>query len=334
MVLGWMRDGSGWAMRCGRLAGTLTACVVVMALGAAPAAFASQPLGHGPPGGRGGGGGTAVTAFAGNDVSWPQCGKVLPSAPAFGIVGINGGLANDLSACFGPSSSYPSYTQSELYWAVSRSTSTTSEPKASLYVNTADPGNIYNGKPIADWPTSGSTPAYGTCTTTTVSSRGKTYTVGTNSPACAWVYGYDKATQDLRWLTAAAQAISAQESTFVVPATASSYPWWLDIETGNTWQSGSAGVAMNVADLQGVVAALHGAGVSVGAVGVYSTSSQWGQIAGTTTASSGSLFGLPDWVPGATTESGAVANCALSSFTGGSIQLAQWTGTFDNDHVC
>ena len=94
----------------------------------------------------------AGTTRVGNDVSYPQCGKTFPKAPAFGIVGVNGGLANDLNSCFGPSSAYPGYKQTELYWALSASTGTSSLPKAALYVNTADPGNMYQGKPIADWP--------------------------------------------------------------------------------------------------------------------------------------------------------------------------------------
>jgi hypothetical protein len=78
-------------------------------------------------------------------------------------------------------------------------------------------------------------------------------------------------------------------------------PWWLDVETGNTWQSGSAGQAMNVADLQGMVYALQSAGAST--TGVYSTSYQWGQIIGK--APLETLSGIPDWIPGARTLSGA-----------------------------
>ncbi|MGC8474687.1 MAG: hypothetical protein ACP5PW_09825, partial [Candidatus Dormibacteria bacterium] len=223
------------------------------------------------PGGHGGGGGAATTT--GNDVSYPQCGSALPSAPAFAIVGLTGGLADDLNPCFGPSSSYPSYTQSELYWAASAATGVTvGQPKVSLYVNTADPGNVYNGTVITDWPTSGSTP-YGSCSTTTVTLSSGPRTVGANSDACAWQYGYNKATQDAAWLTAAATAISAQESLVSVSGSASSYPWWLDVETANTWQSNTA---MNVADLQGMVAGLDAAGPTT--VGAYSTASQWDTI--------------------------------------------------------
>jgi hypothetical protein len=275
----------------------------------------------------------AATSSTGNDVSYPQCGKTLPANHAFGIVGVNGGLANDLNPCLGPSAAYPSYQQSELYWAVATSNGTTKQPKASLYLNTGDPGNIYNGKPIADWPTSGTTP-YGTCATTTVTTSSGTYTVGRNSPACAWQYGHDRAAQDVSWLAGAASAIAAQSPPVSVSGAPSGYPWWLDVETANSWQSGPSGQAMNVADLQGMIAALTAAGATK--VGAYSTSLQWSQVTGgTSTSAAGSLFGIPDWIPGARGLPGATANCRLASFTSGAVTVTQWTArSADYDHAC
>ncbi|HLI45279.1 MAG TPA: hypothetical protein VKU92_12535 [Acidimicrobiales bacterium] len=301
------------------LHGVIVASLVVG--GAAPA-LAATSRGHG--GGSGGGRATPT----GNDVSYPQCGTSLPAAPAFGIVGLTGGLANDLNPCFGPSSSYPSYDQSELYWAAASSTGGASQPKASLYVNTADPGNVYDGTAISDWPDSGSTP-YGSCTTTTVTLTSGTDTVGADSPACAWQYGYDNATEDVSWLEAAASAIDGQAPPVTVAGTASSYPWWLDVETANTWQSDTT---MNVADLEGMIAALRAAGAT--AVGAYSTSSQWDTITGGTSSASGSLYGMPDWIPGARNLSGAQANCGQASFTGGTVTLTQWFSHPDGDYAC
>ncbi|MHB1592626.1 MAG: hypothetical protein ACYCO9_11350 [Streptosporangiaceae bacterium] len=275
--------------------------------------------------------GSASTS--GNDVSYPQCGKILPGGQAFGIVGLNGGLANDLNPCLGPSSTYPA-TSTELYWAVASSTgAVAAQPKASLYLNTADPGDVYNGSPISDWPTSGTTP-YGSCTTTTVTTSSGSYTVGQNSPACAWQYGYDKASMDVSWLASAASAIDAQGPPAVtVPGTASAYPWWLDVETANTWQTGTYGQAMNVADVEGMVAALRSAGATT--IGVYSTSAQWSQITGSAISSTSSLNGLPDWIPGARTSSAATSNCGQTSFTGGTITLTQWISrSVDYDHFC
>jgi hypothetical protein len=299
-----------------------TTGVVLVLLGLFPAAAEAK----GKPGPGGGGGGSTTTGF---DVSYPQCGTNLPTPTAFGIVGVNGGLANDLNPCLGPSSSYPRYTQSELYWALTASVGGTSQPKASLYVNTADPGNMYNGGPIADWPMSGTTP-YGSCTTTTVRARGRTYVVGADSDACAWQYGDNRAAQDVSWLKSAADAINGQESTTAVPDTAGSYSWWLDVETANSWQTDTT---MNVADLQGMIAAFKAAGVTT--VGAYSSSAQWDSITGgTSTTAAGSLYGIPDWIPGASSLSAAESNCSLPSFTGGSVAVTQWTGNVDNDYAC
>ena len=121
----------------------------------------------------------------------------------------------------------------------------------------------------------------------------------------------------------------------------STYWWWLDVETANTWETGS-GLANNVADLAGMVAAFRNtveitpSGVLLGgkAVGIYSTSYQWGQI---TSSSAGysDLIGLPDWIPGARTLSGAQANCSLSGFTTAKPTATQWFGRpYDGDFAC
>jgi len=114
-----------------------------------------------------------------------------------------------------------------------------------------------------------------------------------------------------------------------VPDTAGSYPWWLDVETANTWQSDTT---MNVADLQGMIGAFQAAGVTT--VGAYSTSSQWDSVTGGTSSTSGSLYGITNWIPGATTLSEAQSNCSQPSFTGGSVAITQWSGTPDNDYAC
>lgn len=304
----------------------LAAVVGALVAASGPAFAAKKTTGHS--GGHGGNGGTSASAV-GNDVSYPQCGTTLPASPAFGVVGLNGGLANDLNPCLGPD---PSSTASELYWAVTAATgAAAAQPKASLYLNTADPGNVYNGSPISDWPTSGSTPD-GACVTTTVTLSSGAYQLGRNSPACAWQYGYNKATTDVTWLSGAAAAINKQVGSSVVPAAASAYPWWLDVETVNTWQTGAAGQAMNVADLQGMIAALRTAGAT--SVGAYSTASQWDQVTGTG-ATAGSLGGIPDWIPGAKRLAAAESNCADVSFTGGKVTLTQYSGhPDDNDYAC
>ncbi len=316
--------------RCRAQRGAVRAAIPMLAAALAVAAGAGPALAKPPKsgGGGGGGGGGGSSTPTGYDVSYPQCGKTLPSGAAFAIVGVNDGLANNLNPCLGPSSSYASFTQSELYWAVASSVGGTTQPHASLYVNTADPGNAYNGSPISDWPSSGSTP-YGACTTTLVNlSTGPTY-LGANSDACAWQYGDNMAAADASRLQSAAVAINGQAPPTLVPTTPAGYPWWLDVETGNTWQSDTT---MNVADLQGMIAGLQAAGAMT--VGAYSTSSQWKTITGGTTSASGSLYGIPVWIPGARTLSGAKSNCQQTSFTGGRVTLTQWFSQLDGDYAC
>jgi hypothetical protein len=220
----------------------------------------------------------------GNDVSYPQCGKTLPSRQAFGIVGVNHGLANTTNPCLA----------AEIAWAQT-SSGTTSQPKASLYVNTANPGNLG----VADWPTNNIDPVtgnpvtdpYGTC-------------AGGDNQACAWQYGWNIADLD------------AQSRGVSNPG---SYRWWLDVETVNSWESSTQN---NRADLEGMVAYLQGIG---SAAGIYSTSRQWAQIAGTVPATS-PLYPLTNWIPGARTLSQAKTNCSSAPLTGGGIiTITQWT---------
>lgn len=270
----------------------------LLAAGAAGTALLGAPLPAMAAQRHHGGGGGGVTGPYGNDISWPQCGSTFPTGQAFAVVGINDGLANNLNPCLGPD---PSTSRSELYWAATTSSGGTAQPKASVYVNTADPGSTYNGNPIADWPKSG-TNTYGTCN-------------GTNSNPCAWEYGYNKASQDVTWLENAA-------SNTGVSTSPSSYNWWLDVETSNTWESNTQ---MNVAVLQGMVAALPNAGV-------YSTQSQWAAIAG---GDQTDFSSLADWVAGASSQSSAVSNCQLTGFTGGKVTIAQWvSGSLDYDLAC
>lgn len=136
--------------------------------------------------------------LVGYDVSWPQCGETLPPGPAFAIVGVTGGLANNFNPCF----------SDQLGWAQT-STGGTGQPRVALYVNTANPGLLSTA-----WPTSDTyagttiTNPYGTC-------------AGANDAACAYVYGWAKAL-DAVYLRG---VVNPQQ-----------YLWWLDVETENTWQ--------------------------------------------------------------------------------------------------
>lgn len=237
-------------------------------------------------------GGVAQAASStpqGNDVSYPQCGKTLPSGQAFGIVGVNDGLATTTNPCL----------STELTWAA-QSTGATAEPKVQLYVNTANPGGLNT----PSWPTSGSSTKYGTCD-------------GSNSPACAYLYGQNRAQDDAQ--------------TRGVPSPAG-YLWWLDVETANTWDSTVGGTARNVADLEGMTDYFQGIGARVG---LYSTAAQWSQIVGSSVSPTSTLNGLSNWRPGASGLPGAKANCALTPLTrGGTVTVTQYTKNFNYDYAC
>lgn len=238
----------------------------------------------------------------GNDISWPQCNKALPTGQAFGIVGVTGGLANNTNPCL----------SDQLGWAAD-SSGQTNQPKVALYVNTANPGhagswwpssNTYLGVKVAN--------PYGTCASD-----------GPVNPACSYMYGYAKAYDDARRGVAN-------------PGT---YFWWLDVETGNSWQSDTA---LNRATLEGMAdyfqAITDGhtdADGKKAGVGIYSTKSQWGAIAGTVSSSS-SLAGLPSWLAGARTLRGAKSNCSVSGLTPGSrVTVTQYVSSgLDYDYSC
>ena len=229
----------------------------------------------------------------GIDVSWPQCGKTLPKQPAFAVVGVNNGLANTTNPCLA----------TELAWAsTAKDPAVTSQPRVALYVNTANPGlqgswwptsNTYMGAQVAN--------PYGDC-------------ASKDFKACSYMYGYAKAYDD------------AQLRGVSNPA---SYLWWLDVETGNTWQ---ADKAANIADLEGMSAYF----TSIGArVGIYSTGSQWGQIAGSVPAGS-PLAGAPSWLAGARSLTTATSGCTLPGLTPGSrVSMTQYvSGGLDYDVSC
>jgi hypothetical protein len=156
----------------------------------------------------------AAASGAGNDISWPQCGKSLPTGQAFGIVGVNNGRANTTNPCLA----------TELSWA-GNSKGTTLQPKTALYVNTANPGTAGSW-----WPSSN------TYAGTTVSNPYGDCTANSVGTACSFMYGWAKAYDD-----ANIRGISN-------PA---AYTWWLDVETGNTW---SGDTSANRADLEGMAA--------------------------------------------------------------------------------
>lgn len=259
------------------------------------------------------GGGKTKTPI-GYDVSWPQCGSRLPTDHAFGIVGVNGGKATTLNPCLGE----------QLVWAHSAS-GLTSQPKAQLYVNTANPGEVRDI--ITTWPSSTTdvNPYGSDCTP--LDTNG-TYVYGANNLSCSWQYGWDRAVTDVQeFFIPTAQAAGVDYNPL-------NYVWWLDVETMNTWQSGSAeALARNVAALEGMTAYFESLGAKVG---IYSTNYQWGLIVGDQVSATSNLNGLDSWLAGASSLRGAQANCSNPPLTAGStVTLAQYVSkNLDHNYSC
>ncbi|RJT81826.1 hypothetical protein D6T63_03430 [Arthrobacter cheniae] len=282
--------------------GMKTACTFLALLGLTVTGMA--PVAAAPASG--------TTDLVGNDVSWPQCGKTLPSSTAFAIVGVNGGLANNTNPCL----------SAQLAWAegATETSGVTAQPKVALYVNTANPGHAGSWWPSSNIIDDGKviTNPYGACAPAEV---------GQPAPvnrACSYMYGYVRAYQD-----ATSRGV----------ANPGPYFWWLDVETGNSWQTGTSsnpnldGPSLNRANLEGMVAYFES--ITDSRVGIYSTGYQWGTIAGTVPSSS-SLMGLPSWLAGSRTLRGAKSSCSLPGLTPGSrVSVTQYVSAgLDYNYSC
>ncbi len=237
----------------------------------------------------------------GYDVSHPQCDEDLPRERAFAVVGVNGGLSTRANPCL----------QEQLTWAWESSGEVDGQPRAQLYLNTANPGQLLDE--ITTWPRSGATP-YGECD-------------GGNSTACSWQYGWERAQNSvLSFFTPAARAAR-------VDSQPSRYVWWLDVETMNTWQYGSDDAAdRNRATLEGMAAYLLSRGAEVG---VYSTGRQWGQIVGEVDDDS-VLAGLDSWLAGSVSAEQAADACSDDPLVAdGDVALTQYVrDDWDRNVAC
>jgi hypothetical protein len=232
----------------------------------------------------------------GYDVSYPQCSGAYPSAPLFGLVGVNGGLANDANRC----------VSGELHWA--RDTPGQKRPKQpplSLYIDTGNPG----GHHPADWPRGGTAPAYGSCN-------------GLLTDACSFLYGEQRAAQSYD-LVAASDSVSARAA-----------PWWLDVELTASWagtyQLNIAALHGFIAGLRKA-----GAAGPIGIYSTSAQWKDITGLTGHTTpkAFNGRL---PGWVAGTeATLAQARQNCSSGGFTGVVPTLAQYRiGPLDADLRC
>lgn len=233
----------------------------------------------------------------GFDISFPQCTESLPPSPGFGIVGVNGGTTFSANPCLAR----------ELTWAQGAVNAT-----PAFYANTENPGPAN----ASDWPTNQQTPRE--CS-------------GANSVACSYDYGWNAAR------LAFANAVNAESADGASSPTAAAVaaPWWLDVETGNKWETleygrSSATGAYDEASIEGMIDSFENIGIA--SVGVYSTSQQWKVI----TVSTASTFpSVPVWIPGFGSLATAEVGCDLASFTGGRVALIQYGSLgYDGDYAC
>ena len=251
---------------------------------------------------------TPTVEMVGYDVSYPQCGKSLPTDHYFGIVGINGGNAATANSCLAD----------QLVWA-NKAKAGSNQSKYQAYVNTANPGEVINQ--ITTWPktsadSNGNTPVnpYGACN-------------GVNDKACSWLYGWNRSIYTEGVFKAAANSKGLTSNT-------SDYVWWLDVETMNTWQTGSSeALSRNTAAIEGFGAYYQSKNAKIG---LYSTAVQWTQITGGNISATSNLRGLPNWRPSGSNLANAKSNCSVAPLTsGGFISLTQYVvKNLDNNHSC
>lgn len=268
------------------------------------AVFLVSPVLAAKPSGAGGGG--KVKEPLGMDISYPQCDRRVPTDQAFGIVGVNGGNAASQNPCLAE----------QLVWASKSSGAVASQEIIQLYVNTANPGQVKE-QMTSKWPDANTAPVenpYGICT-------------GANDQACSWQYGWDRGQY-------AADYFVAQATIAGIDANVSTYKWWLDVETMNTWQTGSdEALANNTAALEGWVDFFT---YNTTRVGLYSTASQWNQIVGSTVSATSNLNGLDNWRPGGASLATAKQACTAAPLTmGGVVVLTQFVSkNLDYDYSC
>ena len=176
---------------------------------------------------------------------------------------------------------------------------------AQLYMNTANPETA-----SSNWAArAGSGPR--PCTSANLADS--------SHVGCAYNYGWNSARDALARARAAIGAAGARNA------------WWLDVETGNSWNGRGAA---NAQDIQGSVDYLRGARVS--GIGFYSTPYQWGIITGGWHPAVGSAGSPAVWIAGAGSAGQARSWCSRSrSFSGGAVRLVQYpVGDFDGNYIC
>ncbi len=182
-----------------------------------------------------------VSRERGFDVSYPQCGAVLPAGADFAVVGVDGGRPFDPNPCLA----------GQVAWAHGFG-------RPAYYVNAANPGPRLS----SHWPLGQREPR--------ACSRAKP-----DSAACAFDYGVNAARDSFARARAAARAAGAPDvrrSTWWLDV--EMHNTWESLEYGERPRF----LRNDTAVLAGMTRALHKRGVRV--VGVYSTAHQWERITG------------------------------------------------------
>jgi hypothetical protein len=254
---------------------------------------------------------TAQTAWAaggpytglgqGYDISYPQCGAAHPSG-AFGVVGVDHGRPFDPDNQYGPNPCLASeYAAAQAAGG----------GHASLYMNTGYTSSYYTSHPV------------GTCVT-----QSKTLRLS-SSLQQAWEIGCATAWFNEQYaLGSGTNAGGYTQQGLAAPAM-----WWLDVELGNSWSSGK--LNLNAETLTGAAQEL--AQLTPGIpVGAYSTSYQWGKIAGRNPVSGLTADWLATGATSAPTSSALAADCGQTGFSGQPVWLVQWVwqSTYDYDLTC
>jgi len=224
------------------LAAALVAALLATAPSTAAAAAPVDPTLSGSTGAAGTSGSPTFSARErGFDVSYPQCGSVLPTAADFAVVGVDGGRPFDVNACLAE----------QVAWAHQFG-------RPAYYVNTANPGP----KLSDHWPIGQRKPQ--------VCARAKP-----DSAACAFDYGVNAAKDAFDRARAAALSVGAPDvrrSTWWLDV--ETHNTWESLEYGER----PTYLRNDTAVLAGMTRGLHKRGVDV--VGVYSTGHQWDRITG------------------------------------------------------
>ncbi len=237
--------------------------------------------------------GVYPSGATGYDISYPQCGTTYPNG-SFGVVGVDHGRPFDADNQYGPNPCLASeYAHSSSH---------------ALYLNTGyDP----------------------------------TYVTGHSVSACVQqsqrIPGLDVAHQQA-WEVGCAQAWFNEQYALGTGTNPHGYTqqglpapkaWWLDVETANSWST--TDLSLNSETLQGAVTELKSLTPQI-PVGVYSTSYQWGQIAGPNPVNGFAA----DWVAtGQSSAKSAKGYCSRPFTPGTGVWLVQYVSrNVDRDYAC